>query len=61
VIDYTLTVYAKDGENLLDETFSAQNDEEAKEMGTNKLSEHGYAEHTHRCVSPDARLILFHR
>lgn len=59
--EYTLTVYAKDGENLLDESFAAQNDDEAKEIGLNKLQEHDYAEHTHRCVAPDARLVLFHR
>ncbi len=61
VAEYALTVYAKDGENLLDETFAADNDEEAKSLGQKRLDEEGYTEHTHRCVSPDARLVLFHR
>lgn len=59
--DYVLTVFSKDGENLLDETFAASSDDEAKEIGLKKLDENGYTEHTHRCVSPDARLVLFHR
>lgn len=58
---YTLTVFAKSGEKLLDENFSAANDQEAKSIGQSKLEEKGYTEHTHRCVSPDAKLILFHR
>lgn len=59
--NYVLTVFAKNGETLLDETFTAQNDEEAKEIGTKMLAENNYEEHTSRCVSPDARLVLFHR
>lgn len=45
----------------MDESFSAVNDEEAKKIGNLKLKDEGYTEHTHRCVSPDAELILFHR
>lgn len=59
--EYTLTVFSKTGELLLDESFPAQNDDEAKSLGQSKLSEAGYEEHTHRCVAPDARLVLFHR
>jgi len=59
--EYALTVFSKQGEKLLDETFTAQNDQEAKSIGQTKLKEDGYEEHTHRCVSPDARLVLFHR
>lgn len=58
---YTLTVFEKTGEKLLDETFEAANDEEAKEVGKATLEEKQYAEHTHRCVSAEAKLILFHR
>lgn len=58
--EYTLTVFEKSGEKLLDETFTAQNAEEAKMIGQKKLEEKGYTEKTHRCVSPDAKLILFH-
>ena len=59
--EYVLTVFSKQGEKLLDEAFSADNDTAAEEIGKTKLAEHNYEEHTHRCVSPDARLILFHR
>lgn len=58
---YTLTVFTKSGEKLLDENFTAENNEEAKKIGQSKLEERGYTEHTHRCVSPDAELVLFHR
>ena len=59
--EYTLTVFSKAGKLLLDESFPAQNDDEAKNLGQSKLAEAGYEEHTHRCVAPDARLVLFHR
>lgn len=59
--NYVLTVFAPDGEKLLDETFTAPDDTEAKAIGEKKLQEKGYHEHTHRCVSPEAKLILFHR
>ncbi|MDY0407805.1 YhzD family protein [Virgibacillus soli] len=58
---YVLTVFDKTGEKLLEETFEAKNDADAKTMGQAKLKEHQYEEHTHRCVSPDAKLVLFHR
>ncbi|MDY0395999.1 YhzD family protein [Virgibacillus halophilus] len=58
---YVLTVFDKSGEKLLDENFVAENDEKAKEIGQSKLDEKGFTEHTHRCVSPDAKLVLFHR
>lgn len=59
--NYVLTVFERSGEKLLDETFTAKNDEEAKEIGLNLLTEKGYEEYTHRCVTPDGKLILFHR
>ena len=59
--NYTLTVFSKTGEKLLDESFSAQNEEEAKGIGQKRLEEEGYSEHTHRCVAEDARLVLFQR
>ncbi|WP_028781947.1 YhzD family protein [Thalassobacillus devorans] len=58
---YALTVFAKDGEKLLDESFEAADDNDAKQIGQNKLQEHGYEEHTHRCVAPEGHLVLFHR
>lgn len=58
---YVLTVFDKSGEKLLDESFEATSNDEAKKIGQARLDEEGYSEHTHRCVSPDAKLILFHR
>ena len=58
---YTVTVFSKKGEKLLDETFEAKNNEEAKSIGDERLSEAGYRDYTHRCVSPDGKLVLFHR
>lgn len=58
---YVLTVYDVSGKNLLNESFEAENDEKAKEMGQKRLKEEKYENHTHRCVSPEANLILFHR
>lgn len=58
---YILTAFDKTGKKLLDETFTAENQEKAKELGKQLLLESGNAERTHRCVSSDGRLLLFHR
>ncbi|GMB08803.1 YhzD-like protein [Thermolongibacillus altinsuensis] len=58
---YTLTVFEKTGEKLLEETFTAASDEEAKKIGEQKLKEKHYEEKTHRCTSSSGKLILFHR
>ncbi|WP_077324972.1 YhzD family protein [Virgibacillus siamensis] len=58
---YNLTVFDKSGQKLLDESFEAANNDEAKKVGQARLEEEGYSEHTHRCVSPEAKLVLFHR
>lgn len=58
---YVLTVFDKSGDKLLDESFTAENDNEAKNVGNARLADEGYSEHTHRCVSPEAKLVLFHR
>lgn len=58
---YFLTVFSKSGEKLLDESFTANHDNEAKEIGKNRLKEAGYEQYTHRCVTNNARLILFQR
>lgn len=60
-MSYVLTVFDKSGEKLLDEMIDATNDTEGKAQAEKVLSEKGYTEHTHRFVSPDARLVLFHR
>ncbi|UOR13224.1 YhzD family protein [Halobacillus amylolyticus] len=58
---YFLTVFEKDGTNVLDDSFEAENDSEAKKIGEGKLEEQGYQEYTHRCVAPEGHLVLFHR
>ncbi|GAC90249.1 hypothetical protein KN10_0685 [Anoxybacillus flavithermus NBRC 109594] len=58
---YTLTVFEKTGEKLLDETFTAANDDEAKRIGEQKLKEKQFEHKTHRCTTSSGKLILFHR
>ncbi|MFP3512563.1 YhzD family protein [Peribacillus sp. SIMBA_075] len=58
---YKLTVFEPSGEKLLDESFAAEDDEQAKELGQNLLNEKNYQDHTHRCTSPSGALLLFHR
>jgi hypothetical protein len=58
---YTLTAFSPSGEKLLDVSFAAESNAEAKKIGQNRLNDEGYSEHTHRCVSPEAKLVLFHR
>ncbi|CAH0223049.1 hypothetical protein SRABI96_02460 [Peribacillus sp. Bi96] len=58
---YKLTVFEPSGEKLLDESFTAENDEQAKELGQNLLNEKNYQDLTHRCTSPAGALLLFHR
>ncbi|MBT2759426.1 YhzD family protein [Mesobacillus foraminis] len=57
---YKLTAFKSDGEKLLDESFQAENDEDAKKIGTKRLSEKELLDSTHRCTSPRGKLILFH-
>lgn len=57
---FKITVFEKNGEKLLDETFQANTDTEAKEIGEKLLREKGFEEKTHRCTSPEGKLILFH-
>lgn len=57
---YKLTAFEPNGEKLIDASFQAANDEEAKEIGTNLLEEKSLSDKTHRCTSPRGKLILFH-
>ncbi|KQL55087.1 hypothetical protein AN964_17285 [Heyndrickxia shackletonii] len=59
--NYKLTVFEENGEKLLDETFEAANDAEAKKLGETILIEKGAIDKTHRCTSPSGKLLLFHR
>ncbi len=58
---YKLTVFEPSGEKLLDDSFTAENDQEAKVVGENLLKEKNYYEFTHRCTSPAGKLLLFHK
>ncbi|WLR42831.1 YhzD family protein [Bacillus carboniphilus] len=58
---YYLTVFSKDGEKLLDETFQAEDEKIAKLKGEDLLQEKGFSEHTHRCTTSKGKMILFHR
>lgn len=57
---YKITVFEKNGEKLLDESIEAKNDVDAKRLGEKLLSDKGFQEKTHRLVSPEGKLLLFH-
>lgn len=58
---YYLTVFEKSGEKLLDESFEAQTEQEAKEIGQRKLEENNWLDKTYRCTSVAGKLVLFGR
>jgi hypothetical protein len=57
---YKLTVFEQDGEKIMEESFQAENDDSAKEIGGRLLDEKGYRDKTHRCTSSAGKLLLFH-
>ncbi|WP_033829589.1 YhzD family protein [Bacillus andreraoultii] len=57
---YKVTAFESNGEKLLDENIEAKTDDEAKQLAEKLLTEKGYLEKTHRCVSPEGKLVLFH-
>lgn len=57
---YKLTAFEHNGEKILDESYQAENDIEAKKLGEKMLSEKSLSEKTHRCTSPSGKLLLFH-
>jgi hypothetical protein len=59
VNEYKLTVFHKNGEKVLDDTFQAVDDIEAKVKGRQILVEKGLIDYTHRCTSPAGKLLLF--
>lgn len=58
---YYITVFGKKGKLLVEKSFEAATDDEAKNEAFNFLTHKGYDQQTHRCVSEDAKLLLFHR
>lgn len=57
---YKLTAFEKTGKQILDETFTAETDEEARDKGQAILEEKELTKQTHRLASPAGKLILFH-
>lgn len=57
---YKLTAFEKTGKMIADETFTAENDEQAKEKGQEILKEKDLVDKTHRLASPAGKLLLFH-
>ena len=57
---YKLTAFEQTGKLLAEETFTASNDDEAKDKGKAFLEEKDLLDRTHRVVSPDGKLLLFH-
>jgi hypothetical protein len=57
---YKLTAFQANGEKILDESFQADHDDAAKELGARLLSEKNLLDKTHRCTSSNGKLLLFH-
>ena len=57
---YKLTAFEETGEKILDESFQAENDDTAKELGEKLISEKNLLKKTYRCTSPSGKLLLFH-
>lgn len=59
--NFVLNVFDKSGKALLDESFEAKDENEAKEIGQKRLNDEGYENHTSRVTSSTGKLVLFHR
>lgn len=57
---YKLTAYEQTGKLITEETFTAENDEQAKDKGRALLEEKDLTNQTHRLASPAGKLLLFH-
>ncbi|MFC5591757.1 YhzD family protein [Sporosarcina soli] len=57
---YKLTAYEPTGELIVEETFTAETDNAAKEKGHALLVDKDLLERTHRLASPTGKLLLFH-
>ncbi len=56
---YTLTVFDESGEKLLEETFEAPNDDDAKQIGGNRIEDEGYGKRNYRVTSSAGELVMF--
>jgi hypothetical protein len=57
---YKLTAFEQTGKLITEETFTAENDDLAKEKGREILKEKELENQTHRLASPAGKLLLFH-
>lgn len=57
---YKLTAFEQTGKMIMEETFTAENDEQARDKGRELLQEKGLEDQTHRLASPAGKLLLFH-
>lgn len=57
---YKLTAFEQTGKLIVEETFTASTDEEARDKGRALLEEKDLLNQTHRVVSPAGKLLLFH-
>lgn len=57
---YKLTAFEQTGKMITEETFTAENDDLAKEKGREILKEKELEDQTHRLASPAGKLLLFH-
>ncbi|WP_096440276.1 YhzD family protein [Alteribacter populi] len=57
---YFLTAFDKEGSNLLNESFEASNDGEAKQLGEKRLAEEKLLESPSRVVRESGGLVHFH-
>ncbi|RLQ85047.1 YhzD family protein [Planomicrobium sp. Y74] len=57
---YKLTAFEQTGKLITEETFTAENDEQARDKGRDILKEKELENQTHRLASPAGKLLLFH-
>jgi len=57
---YKLTAFEQTGKLIMEETFTAENDEQARDKGRAILEEKELINQTHRLASPAGKLLLFH-
>ncbi|WP_270182423.1 YhzD family protein [Alkalihalobacillus sp. CinArs1] len=58
---YIITAFEKDGTTILDDSFEAQNDKDAKKIGQEILNEKGFESKPARVVSSTGKLIVLQR
>lgn len=57
---YKFTAFEPTGKLLVEETWTFENDDEAKKQGAAAIEEKGLLDTTHRLVNSAGKLVLFH-